>query len=470
VVAYKIKMKAFFAFVFLFCLSFSLNANSITRDDSDGDGLTDSYEDQIGTEAYLSDTDGDGVSDGIEVGLNRKKPLDTDKDGRIDALDFDDDNDGLPTFLEGKGDTDKDGKKDYLDTDADNDGVIDGIEAGMLAQDKNYDGIDDAFDTQRKGAIDKNGDGIDDNLKLADHNNDGTPDYLDASYAKAKLLTKSKNKKVSDDFQNSGKIKETKPDLLVKEKAPPKSLASTLDLPKKEQIKPVINRYTDTDNDGLLDIQEKSLGTNPLKRDSDGDTVSDAIEIGIDINAPLDSDHDGKIDALDTDDDNDGILTKLEDLNKDGSAINDDTDDDGVPNYLDGNDDGDNRLTINEGGLNKDTDKDGIPDYLDKNDGVKDVLPTIAKKTKAPEKPEIVVLYDGNTDTFPESGNELQATDNKDIVEKSINQAVANARVGHLDNNESTRAENYVEKTVSSEPEKKLPSRKIAAKSPWQLF
>ena len=98
-----------------------LSANTATKD-SDGDGLTDMYEEQIGTEAYLSDTDGDGIKDGIEVGKNLKKPLNSDNDSRIDALDYDDDNDGLPTFLESRKDTDKDGTKDYLDTDADNDG------------------------------------------------------------------------------------------------------------------------------------------------------------------------------------------------------------------------------------------------------------------------------------------------------------------------------------------------------------
>ncbi|KAG1660465.1 Deoxyguanosinetriphosphate triphosphohydrolase-like protein [Nymphon striatum] len=105
---------------------------NLENKDSDGDGLTDLYEEKIGTEAYLSDTDGDGIDDGIEVGKNLNKPLNSDNDKRIDAVDYDDDNDGLPTFLETQNDTDKDGIKDYLDVDSDNDGLADGKEAGAL--------------------------------------------------------------------------------------------------------------------------------------------------------------------------------------------------------------------------------------------------------------------------------------------------------------------------------------------------
>ncbi len=49
-----------------------------------------------------------------------------------------------------------------------------------------------------------------------------------------------------------------------------------------------------------------------------------------------------------SDQDNDGILSYLEDLNEDGFEGNDDTDGDGIPNFADGDDDGDGRLTKNE--------------------------------------------------------------------------------------------------------------------------
>ncbi|MCM4154169.1 hypothetical protein DHD05_21480 [Arenibacter sp. N53] len=65
-----------------------------------------------------------------------------------------------------------------------------------------------------------------------------------------------------------------------------------------------------------------------------------------------------------TDHDRDGINTILEDLNKDGNLFNDDTDEDGIPNYLDTDDDGDGILTEDE---IKDANNDGVPDYLDKN-------------------------------------------------------------------------------------------------------
>ncbi len=87
-------------------------------------------------------------------------------------------------------------------------------------------------------------------------------------------------------------------------------------------------------------------------------------------------------------DDNDGIPAELEGRGaqaEDGSypdAI--DTDNDGIPNYLDVDDDGDNVLTTaenpeytEEDGLAnaQDTDNDGIPDYLDDDDD-DDGIPT----------------------------------------------------------------------------------------------
>lgn len=385
------RAEIFIALMFL-CMPFSLTARQI--EDSDGDGLSDQYEVKIGTETYLADTDGDGIDDGIEVGADLENPLDSDGDQRIDALDYDDDNDGLPTILENQADkfsdVDKDGLKNHLDSDSDNDGILDGVEAGVLNKDANFDGIDDAFDIEHVGGSDKNGDGISDNLKLPDQNKDGLADYLDPKISNTLNIATNSTTKVD---------KHEKKEVVIK--------------------KVVVNRYTDTDNDGLLDSQEKMLGTDPLKRDSDGDGVSDAIEIGMDINAPQDSDHDNIIDALDPDDDNDSILTKLEDINKDGSPINDDTDDDGVPNYLDGNDDGDEKLTIAEGGTN-DADNDGILDYLDKDDGKKDSVSAANKfKEKELVEPEIIVLFDGSAKVADE---ELVGDEEGDSIAKVAKQ------------------------------------------------
>ena len=78
-----------------------------------------------------------------------------------------------------------------------------------------------------------------------------------------------------------------------------------------------------------------------------------------------------------TEDDNDGVPAESEDINGNSDLEDDDTDGDGLPNYIDADDDGDNILTKNEnpdpngdGDLSdaQDTDLDGIPDYLDDDD------------------------------------------------------------------------------------------------------
>lgn len=340
--------------------------NSQNVADFDNDGLTDLQERRLGTERYLADTDGDGINDGVEVGGNPMYPFNHDNDKRIDALDTDDDNDGLPTIFEQQQDYDNDGIPDYLDKDSDNDGVSDGEEAGMTLVDFDNDGIDDLIDPDITGGKDSNGDGIDDNYEVLDSNKNGKPDFLDTSIQYSSSGSNGNSKSVASDniLLELANIAAT----AAAKKADSTSTPTQHDF-NKVSLK-------DQDYDGILDAVEIKIGTNPRQRDSDNDLVADAVEIGLIPDYPQDTDHDGIIDALDKDDDNDTILTRNEDPNRDGTPINDDTDNDGIPNYLDANDDGDIALTKDEGGT-LDTDKDGVLDYLDKDDGVDRSLATM---------------------------------------------------------------------------------------------
>ena len=139
----------------------------------------------------------------------------------------------------------------------------------------------------------------------------------------------------------------------------------------------------DDDNDKLDDELETILGTDPFKKDTDGDLVSDFDEYNVDFtdplnmcslnlksqNSSLDNTSKGKYDLwLNSDCDNDGIKNLYE--------LGLDTDLDGIDNWLDNDDDGDGILTIDEiPDLNLDGDPidafdsnfNSIPDYLEVN-------------------------------------------------------------------------------------------------------
>ncbi len=150
--------------------------------DSDGDGLTDKEEKRLGTNPKNADSDGDGFADGKEVG-SALSANDTDGDGIIDALDEDDDNDGLSTKVEAllatsaySADSDNDGLSDNYEVgsshqypiDSDNDGLIDAVD---------YDDDDDGITTPSEQA-DPNSDG--NPSDAVDTDKDGIVDYLDA--------------------------------------------------------------------------------------------------------------------------------------------------------------------------------------------------------------------------------------------------------------------------------------------------
>ena len=152
------------------------------------------------------------------------------------------------------------------------------------------------------------------------------------------------------------------------------------------------NADPDDDNDGLTDIEEAALGTNPLVADSDGDNVNDGMDaFPLDDTETTDTDGDRIGNNADLDDDNDG-LTDIEEAalgtnpllaDTDGDTVNDkmdvfplddsettDTDGDQIGNNTDLDDDNDGLTDIEEAALGTnpllaDTDGDTVNDKMD---------------------------------------------------------------------------------------------------------
>ncbi|MDA9879630.1 gliding motility-associated C-terminal domain-containing protein [Flavobacteriaceae bacterium] len=321
-------------------LSFINVPDPANPDDANRDGI---YEVEI---AYVNTTAGDPyvpipeAEEFIEVNPNDEKVFDldteitpvsevdpslinsdTDGDGIINSRDPDDDGDHIYSEFEGSfvegivediigdfgaKDTDGDGFADFLDPDDDDDGIF-----------SLFEGTDPDGDFDPADAIDSDG--------------DSTPDYLDSdddgdgidSFNERADQDLDGNPSDALDFDGDGT-----PDYLD----------------------------TDDDNDGLLTINEGLKDTDgdgtPDYHDTDDD--NDGVPTLFELDAsgnPLDTDGDGIIDAIDTDDDGDGLLTTDEDLNGNGDPRDDDTDNDGIPNYL-------------ESSL-LDQDEDGVVDQYD---------------------------------------------------------------------------------------------------------
>lgn len=141
--------------------------------------------------------------------------------------------------------------------------------------------------------------------------------------------------------------------------------------------------FADEDLDGVADDLEQAIDSNHLTADSDGDGISDYLEINKAIgNWTLhkDADNDGLPPWWDLDSDGDMIPDSVEyfdaeersDLSATALSILNDGDGDGVPNFMDADSDGNGTDDEAEYGENPtdpdDTDKDGAPDYADVDD------------------------------------------------------------------------------------------------------
>ncbi|WP_165749778.1 gliding motility-associated C-terminal domain-containing protein [Cellulophaga sp. Z1A5H] len=400
--------------------------------DADADGLNDAFDDTLGNDVNNDldtgaiATDNEDDTDVAEVDF--RSVLDFDGDGIPDTVDLDDDNDGISDLDEANGidpsadddndgvpnhsdddpadplvgdvngttepafDFDGDGIPNHFDIDADNDGIVDVVEAGNGDLDTNNDGVIDGLDTgfadiddngqadDAEGTTPPNTDGTGEaNFLDIDADDDGIPDNVEAQPTDTYTVP-------ADAFDATG-LDTNYPGGIEPEDTDMDGIPDYID--------------TDSDADGLSDALEAGQGTmtDPLA-DADGDGLNDAYDDtpGNDVNNDLntgaiatdneddadltqvdfrdilDFDKDGIPDYIDLDDDNDGISDVDEANGIDPSA---DDDNDGVPNHSD--DDPNDPFVGDINGTTEpafDFDGDGIPNHFDidaDNDGIYDV-------------------------------------------------------------------------------------------------
>lgn len=191
-------------------------------------------------------------------------------------------------------------------------------------------------------------------------------------------------------------------------------------------------KFDDTDGEGLADVYEKILGTDPKKPDTDGDGLSDYEEVYITGTAPTIADTDGNgVSDADEDTDADG-LTNIKEVGLGTQPLTADTDSDVLS-------DGEEVNTYGTDPLKVDTDGDGILDGdeillglnpNDSSDGEPPVNQTISKDEMSVNKYNdnfkisINVDASNNVKQFIKQGVSRYSgilSDNKSIVGVPVN-------------------------------------------------
>lgn len=351
----------------------------------------------ISTVTATSDPDGDGIPIWTEIGCTAEEfgtPACPDPND-------DDDDDGIPNHedpdfceLNSLGicteyDPDGDGKPNWLDIDTDGDGLPDYVETGAPAPtgiDTDGDGIDDAYDPDQGGTppvpIDTDGDGWPDFSDI-DSDNDGIVDNIEASPDAGNPIYP-----LGIDSDGDG----------LDDAFDPDSGNTPLDWTVDEDGDGIPNLHDlDSDNDGITDTNEgypdHQLPLEASGNDTDGDGLDDAFDRdngGITASIP-DTDEDGIPDFLDVDADGDGIPDVYEATTDPTNPI--------LPTGRDDDGDGiDNAFDPDQGGTLPtvpDTDGDGTPDFRDldsDNDG----------QTDGEECPQGINCPDSDGDGIPD--------------------------------------------------------------------
>ena len=364
----------------------------VCDDDDDNDGVLDENDNcQFISNSDQKDTDGDGVGDVCDDDDDNdgvldeedncseyfnNDQLDTDGDGIGDVCDDDDDNDGIYDKIDNcrltvnpdQKDTDGDFIGDVCDNDDDNDTWSDNYERTTSFTDPlKFDTDGDGESDSEEGNIDTDKDGIIDPLEsdILDNDSDGVVNEFDVG---------NEDPYSDSDYDGYHDLEETED--LIRTGRPDK-----IDPLNSDKFPPFDNdsdfscdwHDNDDDNDLLLDDLEEEYGTNPFDIDTDIDGVDDYVET-LDETDPLNpcslllksqNIQENILFWNEEDCDGDGVYNVYE--------LDLDTDNDGLKNFIDNDDDGDQILTEDE---NPDPNNDGDPlDAFDSNyDGIPDFL------------------------------------------------------------------------------------------------
>jgi len=286
--------------------------------DSDGDGLTDEEEKELGTDPEDPDTDDDGINDGDEVD-GSKNPFKDNKDdengepGNTDPLNPDSDGDGT-----------NDG--DEINTKVDEDGktVPNESEEDEPTDPNSKPGEDDQKDSDGDGLTDEEEKELGTDPEDPDTDDDGINDGDEVNGSKNPFKdnkddengepgnTDPLNPDSDGDGTNDGDEINTK----VDEDGKTVPNESEEDEPTDPNSKPGEDDQKDTDGDGLTDEEEKELGTDPEDPDTDDDGINDGDEVNGSKN-PFDEDGNKVADG------ENGAPTDPTEADTDGDGTND---------------------------------------------------------------------------------------------------------------------------------------------------
>ena len=325
--------------------------------DSDGDGLTDTMEiSTYGTHPYSMDSDGDGINDKVELeywGTNWS--ADPDGDGLISLLDPDADNDGFTDGIERSQDTDPASAASQPTSivyeDAEDSAII-----GWDIYDNDPAGaaVANVYDNDRASrVIELTGSASNNGYRLRNADSSSWNDtnfkvlewsmqYNESFTVYVAVQTKNGFRYLyytpvatdslgADTYVHHGLGAQTKDgqwhtlirDLAydLKEAQPDNELQAVLGflIRGNGRVDDIMTHKDlptdlDSDGDGLSDTMEISTyGTHPYSMDSDGDGINDKVELEYwGTNWSADPDGDGLISLLDPDADNDGFTDGIE--------------------------------------------------------------------------------------------------------------------------------------------------------------